>query len=104
VHRKKGVRKRNFCPAWALLDCEAAMSARVMAKVWDMRMPPAPKAVLLSLSDEADDHGRCWLSIARLCRRTCFEDSDVRTAIGWLEGAGVLRVQGGLLRRRIHIE
>lgn len=74
-----------------------------MAKVWDLRMPPAPKAVLLSLADEADDRGQCWLSMVRLCHRTCFADSEVRDAIGWLEGAGVLRVQGGLLRRRIHI-
>lgn len=80
------------------------MSAGVMAKAWELRMPPAPKAVLLSLADEADDHGQCLLSVVRLCRRTGFAAGDVQEAIGWLEAAGVLRVQGRLLRRRIHIE
>jgi hypothetical protein len=66
------------------------MSTTVMAAVWPLIMPPTPKAVLVSLADNANDHGVCWPSIATICRRTCFGKTAVIEAIAWLEQAGHL--------------
>jgi hypothetical protein len=61
-----------------------------MAICWPLQMPPTPKAVLISLADNANDHGECWPSIAHICERTCLGKTAVINAIKWLEVAGVL--------------
>lgn len=65
-----------------------------MAQVWALRMPPRPKAVLVSLASEADDKGGLFWppSIASLCVRTCLSSREVGNAIRWLERARVLRI------------
>lgn len=61
------------------------MSTTIMAQVWPLKMPPTPKAVLVSLADNANDSGHCWPSLATICDRTCFGRSAVIEAIQWLE-------------------
>lgn len=64
-----------------------------MAACWPLAMPPTPKAVLISLADQANDHGGCWPSIETLCARTCLGERAVRNALRWLEAAGALTVE-----------
>ncbi|WP_238602387.1 helix-turn-helix domain-containing protein [Xanthomonas campestris] len=54
-------------------------------------MPPTPKAVLISLADNANDHGYCWPSLTTIAERTCFGRTAVIDAIKWLESAGAVR-------------
>lgn len=54
-------------------------------------MPPTPKAVLISLADNANDHGVCWPSLTTIAERTCFGRTAVIDAIKWLEAAHILR-------------
>lgn len=61
-----------------------------MSACWPLRLPPTPKAVLISLADNANDHGECWPSIPTICERTCMGERTVHGAIKWLEGAGLL--------------
>jgi hypothetical protein len=53
-------------------------------------MPPSPKAVLISLADNANDHGECWPSIPTICERTCLSERTVHAAIKWLEQAKIV--------------
>lgn len=66
------------------------MSTHVMGKCWPLQMPPTPKAVLMSLADNANDHGECFPSITTICTRTCFGRTAVIEAIQWLEQNGLL--------------
>jgi len=66
------------------------MSTLVMSACWPLQMPPTPKAVLISLADNANDHGECWPSIPHICMRTCFGKTAVIAAIQWLEQAGAV--------------
>lgn len=61
-----------------------------MAACWPLQMPPTQKAVLISLADNANDHGECWPSIKTIAVRTCFSERAVQNAIHWLEAAGAL--------------
>ncbi|WP_303678300.1 helix-turn-helix domain-containing protein [Ralstonia mannitolilytica] len=67
------------------------MSTIIMSLCWPLQMPPTPKAVLISLADNANDQGVCWPSIPTICKRTCFSERAVRDAIKWLEEAHALR-------------
>jgi hypothetical protein len=66
------------------------MSTTIMAACWPLQMPPTPKAVLISLADNANDQGHCWPAIATISERTCFSKRAVIDAITWLENAGVV--------------
>lgn len=66
------------------------MSTTVMAACWPLQMPPTQKAVLISLADNANDHGECWPSLSKICERTCFGKTAVIDAIRWLESAGLV--------------
>lgn len=66
------------------------MSTRIMASCWPLRMPSSPKSVLISLADNANDHGECWPSLAHICQRTCLGKTAVIGAIKWLESKGLL--------------
>ena len=61
-----------------------------MSACWPLQMPPSPKAVLISLADNANDSGECWPSIAHICERTCLGKTAVIAAIKWLEEAGIV--------------
>ncbi len=80
------------------------MSTTVMGACWPIQIPPTPKAVLMSLADNANDHGVCWPSIDTICTRTCLGRSTVIRAIKWLEDYGLLaakRVSGASTRYQI---
>lgn len=66
------------------------MSTVIMAQCWPLQMSPAQKAVLISLADQANDHGVCWPSIETICTRTCLSRRAVILAIGCLEKIGVI--------------
>lgn len=66
------------------------MSTVVMAKCWPLQMPPKAKAVLISLADNANDHGECWPSVSKITERCCLSRSSVIRAIGWLEKSKLL--------------
>ena len=68
------------------------MSTIIMSACWPLQMPMTAKAVLMSLADNANDHGECWPSQPYIAMRTCMSDRSVRNAIKWLEGAGYLVV------------
>ncbi len=61
-----------------------------MGKCWPLQMPPTQKAVLISLADNANDHGECWPSLTTIGERTCFSRRAVIDAIAWLESHGAL--------------
>lgn len=61
-----------------------------MSACWPLQMPPSPKAVLISLADNANDAGVCWPSIPKICERTCLGRTAVINAIKWLEEVGLL--------------
>lgn len=56
-----------------------------MSQCWPLEMPPTQKSVLISLADNANDHGVCWPSIPTIAKRTCFSERAVQNAIKWLE-------------------
>jgi len=66
------------------------VSTTVMAACWPLQMPPTQKAVLISLADNANDHGECWPSIPTIMARTCLGERTVHGAIKWLESVGAL--------------
>ncbi len=72
-----------------------------MGLCWPLLMPPTPKAVLISLADQANNHGSCWPSIAGICERTCFGRTAVIEAIKWLEDCDYLSIDknGGRTNR-----
>ena len=66
------------------------MSTLVMSLCWPLQMPPTPKAVLVSLADNANDQGVAWPSLTKICERTCFGRTAVIAAIRWLEDEGLV--------------
>lgn len=68
-----------------------------MAACWPLQLPPTPKAVLISLADQANDQGGCWPALQTICERTCLGERAVRNALRWLEQAGLLTCEA---RRR----
>lgn len=54
--------------------------------------------MLVSLADQANDHGVCWPSIASLVRRTSLSERTVQRALRELEQAGFLRVETGAMK------
>lgn len=66
------------------------MSTLVMSMCWPLQMPPTPKAVLVSLADNANDQGVAWPSLTKICERTCFGRTAVITAVRWLEEEGLV--------------
>jgi hypothetical protein len=67
------------------------VSTLVMSQCWPLQMPPTQKAVLISLADNANDHGVCWPSIPTIAMRTCFSERAIQGAIKWLETNGALK-------------
>lgn len=69
------------------------MSTVLLGQVWPLEMPPTPKAVLVSLADQANDQGVCWPAVGSICRRTCLSERAVQNAIKWLQDSGVLMLR-----------
>lgn len=67
------------------------MSTIIMSKCWPLAMSATQKSVLISLADNANDHGVCWPSIPTIAMRTCLSERSIHAAIKWLESYGVLK-------------
>ncbi|RZI81095.1 MAG: helix-turn-helix domain-containing protein, partial [Rubrivivax sp.] len=74
------------------------MSTLVMGRCWPLQVPPVAKAVLISLADQANDHGVCWPSIATICTRTCYGERAVQNAVKQLQELGLLKVEIGAMK------
>ena len=57
------------------------MSIRIMTQAWDADLAAMDKIVLLALADWANDDGRCWPSIAQLCKKSSASRRYVQMAI-----------------------
>lgn len=76
------------------------MSVRVMALIWERDdLDPYERLVLLSLADHADDEGRCYPSIARLCARTSMKERGVQNVLRRLADRGFLTVRNNAGKR-----
>lgn len=70
------------------------MSVRLMADIFALDdMGPTQRLILLALADHADDSGRCYPSIERLCARTGLKPRSVQTNIRALVEAGYLCIE-----------
>jgi hypothetical protein len=69
------------------------MSVRMMAQVWELRLPDSQKLVLLALADCANDEGHAWPSVATLCRKTTRSERTVQGVLIELENAGHIERQ-----------
>lgn len=61
-----------------------------MTLAWEIELSAFEKIVLLALADCANDEGKCWPSIATLCRKTNASERTVQRSITALEKAGHL--------------
>lgn len=61
---------------------------------------PTERLIMLALADHADDEGRCYPSIARLCQRTGLGERAVQSNIRKLQDMGHLRIVAGGGRSR----
>lgn len=70
------------------------MSIKVMSAVWECdALDASERLVMLSLADHADDAGRCYPSVARLCRRTSMSDRGVQKVIARLVARGFIAIR-----------
>jgi Helix-turn-helix domain len=69
------------------------MSIAIMTQVWGLAdLSSTQKLVLLSLADNANDHGECYPSIANVAARTCLHERTVQTTIRTLAQMGYVRI------------
>lgn len=73
----------------------AEMSIRVMTAVFDGDLAPMKRLIMLALADHADDEGKCFPSISRLCQRTGMSERAVQKNIGEL-------IETGHIERRMN--
>ena len=72
------------------------MSIRIMAAVFESKtLGPTERLVMLALADHADDDGKCYPSVLRLCERTGLSERAVQTNVKKLIEAGYLSVHFG---------
>ena len=67
------------------------MSIAIMNHVWQLAIPAGQKIVLLSLADQANDHGVCWPSMAKIAARCSITERSVRNHVAEMESSGILR-------------
>ncbi|HEY2864571.1 MAG TPA: helix-turn-helix domain-containing protein [Casimicrobiaceae bacterium] len=60
------------------------MSLKVITWAWTVRLPPAPKLVLMALADEADDRGFCFPSHRHVAHKCSISERSVRRMISLL--------------------
>ena len=69
------------------------MSVRIMSDVFESdSLGPTERLIMLALADHADDEGKCYPSIARLCRRTGLKERAVQNNIRSLAEQGYLTI------------
>lgn len=74
-----------------------------MSACWPLQgMSATQKAVLISLSDNANDEGVCWPSVARIAIRTCLSERAVQNSIKWLTKAKLVSSQERLGRSTVY--
>ena len=67
-----------------------------MSAVFDSTtLGPTERLVMLALADHADDEGKCYPSVERLCARTGLSERAVQMNVRKLVGEGYLHVQIG---------
>lgn len=72
------------------------MSIRLMSAIFESAtLGPTERLVMLALADHADDEGRCYPSISRLCQRTGLSERAVQTNIRKLVQQGYIRIIPG---------
>lgn len=72
------------------------MSIRLMSAIFESEtLGPTERLVMLALADHADDDGRCYPSILRLCQRTGLSERAVQTNIRKLVQQGYIRIIPG---------
>ncbi|MDA8328741.1 MAG: helix-turn-helix domain-containing protein [Betaproteobacteria bacterium] len=69
------------------------MSIAAMNWVWQLRLKPSIKFVLLALADAADDTGYCWPSIPTLAKKTSLDDRSVQRILHKLKADDLVQVQ-----------
>lgn len=79
------------------------MSTALMGLCWPLQIGPTPKAVLMSLADQANDQGYCWPSMASLALRTCLSQRAVRIAVRKLEELGLVQVDISAMKSNRYI-
>src|SRR5208282_3263960 len=69
------------------------MSIKYMSRVWDIDCKThTEKLVLLALSDNANDQGKCWPSLKHLAKKCCLSERGVILQIQKLESIGWLKM------------
>lgn len=68
------------------------MSIRLINKAFESEMlGPTERLIMLALADHADDSGRCYPSIQRLCKRTGLKERSVQSNLKKLCDRGYLK-------------
>jgi len=68
-----------------------AVSIAAMNWVWQQKLPPTPKLVLMALADAANDYGVCWPSVSMVATKCCVSIRTVRRVIQKLVKRGLMR-------------
>jgi len=72
------------------------MSVRLMSAIFENReLNPTARLIMLALADHADDDGRCYPSIPRLCQRTGLSERAIQTNTRALVEQGYVRIVPG---------
>ncbi|MDQ7262689.1 helix-turn-helix domain-containing protein [Paracoccus sp. PS-1] len=72
------------------------MSVKIMSAVFESEtLGPTERLIMLALADHADDTGRCYPSMQRLCQRTGLSERAVQVNIKKLQGQGYIKVVSG---------
>lgn len=68
------------------------MSIRLINKVFESEtLGPTERLIMLALADHADESGRCYPSIHRLCKRTGLKERSVQANLKKLSDQGYLK-------------
>lgn len=69
------------------------MSIKIMSAVFeDEALGPTERLIMLALADHADDAGRCYPSIARLCKRTGLGERAIQNNLKALSAKGYVTI------------
>lgn len=67
---------------------EILLSNELLGACAHLQMAPSPKAVLMSLADQANGDGVSWPSVGSLAEYTCLSERTVQRALSELQAAG----------------
>lgn len=67
------------------------MSIRVMSSLWDLKLNPTVKLVLLALADCANDEGLAWPSITTLARKASVGERTVQRSLVEARSLGLIK-------------